>query len=145
MVASTACPKETDMALKTFLEAKKAYKEALKDATGEVQKTLQALIPPGYALYWTQGTPSFNDGDPCTFSQGDAYLVKLPAEMADLSDLGHGYEPDEWEDVVDEDWPKNLSTAWSAVDDDLAEAAFGDNVRVILTATEACIDDYNRY
>lgn len=143
MEASTACPKETDMALKTFLEAKKAYKKALKDATGEVQKTLQALIPPGYALYWTQGTPSFNDGDPCTFSQGDAYYVKLPDDLTELSDLGHGYEPEEA--VVDEDWPGDLSTAWREMSDDLAEAAFGDNVRVILTATEACIDDYNRY
>jgi hypothetical protein len=53
-----------------------ARMEALKDAFGEILKDyieasftqLQQQAPEIQRVSWTQGTPSFNDGEPCYFS-----------------------------------------------------------------------------
>ena len=135
------------MALKTFLEAKRKYHAEMKAASKTLQAELQALIPEGYAVYWTQGTPSFNDGDPCVFSQGECYYVKLPDDLKRLKDLGGGYEPDAETLEMDgdlDDLFKDFEAAWSDVDDDIAEATWGDNVRVILTRDQSDVTDYYR-
>jgi hypothetical protein len=70
------------MALKTMIdklnEAKKAYDEQLKnlgaDLSKQVAEHLAPHIPPGYSIRWTQYTPYFNDGEPCTFGVYDLYL-----------------------------------------------------------------------
>lgn len=71
------------MALQTMIEnlnkAKQAYETQLAaigaDAQKAVAEFLAPNIPPGYALWWTQYTPYFNDGEACTFGVGDVYLV----------------------------------------------------------------------
>jgi hypothetical protein len=84
------------MALKTMIEKlnaqRTAYEDTLKAASkggGEgVGAFLGALIPPGHALEWTQGTPSFNDGDACKFSVHEPNLIKFgePFESEDYDD-----------------------------------------------------------
>lgn len=71
------------MALATMIEklnaAKKAYEDQLasigKDAQKAVAEFLVPHMPAGFALFWTQYTPYFNDGETCTFSVHDVYLV----------------------------------------------------------------------
>lgn len=130
------------MALKTFLGAKRKYHAEMKAASKTLEAELQALIPEGYAVYWTQGTPSFSDGDPCVFSQGECFYVKLPDDLAALDDLGDGYEPDVAQEDVDLTLFTKFEHVWSDVSDDIAEATWGDNVRVILTRDQSDVTDY---
>lgn len=90
------------MALKTMIEklqkSRAVYNEDLakfgEDAQTEFGEILGPLIPPGWALQWTQGTPGFNDGEPCTFSAHEPKLVRAPRdeddEDADDSDENGG-------------------------------------------------------
>jgi hypothetical protein len=84
--------------LKKLADARAKYEAALEQFGEKTQKELGELlgplIPPGWALKWTQGTPSFNDGEPCTFSVHDPYLVKVTTV---------GDEDEEDEDVDQED------------------------------------------
>lgn len=71
------------MALQTMIDklntAKKTYDAQLKEIADqgkeEIGRHLAPLIPPGWALFWTQYTPYFNDGDACHFSVRDVYLI----------------------------------------------------------------------
>jgi hypothetical protein len=68
------------MALQTFVDKIKAarakYDEALKSlGAKQIAKALGEVIPEGFALSFAGGTPSFNDGDACTFSMYGCYLV----------------------------------------------------------------------
>lgn len=79
------------MALKTIIDnintKRREYDEALaqmgKDVAAEIAAELAPLIPPGYALRWTQYTPHFNDGSPCYFSVHEPYLVRDKREKDD--------------------------------------------------------------
>jgi len=66
-------------ALKNLRDARKEYQKQLKNVgkTGAkgIAEQLAEFLPPGWALKWTQYTPYFNDGDACTFSVHDAFLV----------------------------------------------------------------------
>lgn len=65
-------------ALKKIQTARKNYDSALS-ALGRkaLAKELGALIPKGYAIAWTQYTPGFNDGDPCTFTLDDPSIASI--------------------------------------------------------------------
>lgn len=71
------------MALATMIKklntVKKKYdalmKEAEKSAAKEIGEMFKGVLPKGYAISWTQYTPYFNDGEPCTFSVKDAYVI----------------------------------------------------------------------
>lgn len=99
------------MALKTALEriakARKAYNDEVKKLGRKgVSQGLGELIPEGYVLAWTQGTPSFNDGDPCTFSMHSIKLVpaKAPPEPEpDTTGVDPGPEGETVEDDVSDD------------------------------------------
>lgn len=105
------------MALKTHIKriaaAKAEYDAELakvgKKAGKELAKLLGPLIPPGFVLEWTQYTPSFNDGDPCTFRVGYPMLKRQDAEEVeeddDLEDGEYLPEDDDGEvtDIVEGD------------------------------------------
>ncbi len=113
--------------IKKLTEARKAYDDQLKalgkGVAKEIATYLAENIPPGYALKWTQGTPSFNDGEPCTFSVRDPALVKLtPAggndededqDEGEGMDLGTALErygmPDEQVSYERQDYSKPIS------------------------------------
>ncbi len=76
------------MALKTMIEnlnkARESYEKQLaavgKNAQKAVAEFLAPLIPPGHGVRWNQYTPYFNDGESCTFSVNEPYLVRLGDE-----------------------------------------------------------------
>lgn len=89
------------MALKTLIDnintKRSEYEAALaqlgKDVAKEIAAELAPMVPPGYALRWTQYTPHFNDGSPCTFGVNETYLVRdrrKTAEEQEANDEGSG-------------------------------------------------------
>jgi hypothetical protein len=72
-----------------------------KELESTLVKTLQEFIaesPEIVALGWYQYTPSFNDGDACTFTLGDVHVRLAPAE-------GEKYEDEDSEDGLEgEGW-----------------------------------------
>lgn len=159
------------MALKTMIEnlnkARKAYEGQLaelgKNAQKAVAEFLAPLIPPGYAVKWTQYTPYFNDGDACTFSVHAPYIVSVDDEDSEGFGLAEAVEkygkPDEERSYERRDWATNktvtktytvhgfpkidgwtkakmkqLDDAWDELPEDLLESAFGDHVEAIVRA-----------
>lgn len=95
-------------ALRKIKDAREAYHAALEENGGEAGANklaahLGAFVPAGYVLRWTQGTPSFNDGEPCTFSVGDAHLAPMPTARSDGedSDVEDANEPEEAPNLED--------------------------------------------
>lgn len=86
------------MALQSTIDklnaARKAYDDQLKalgkDLGAEVAAHLGAHLPDGFVLEWRQGTPSFNDGEPCRFRVNDAYVYRPQLDET-------GEDPDEYE------------------------------------------------
>lgn len=98
-------------ALKKIQTARKNYDSALS-ALGRkaLAKELGALIPKGYAIAWTQYTPGFNDGDPCTFTMDDPSIAPIkqtvevePLEEEDEDVIVEASEPTETGDVASPD------------------------------------------
>lgn len=77
--------------------AKQAYQDTLTriKESGGIKDMFKAFFennPEIKAVGWTQGTPSFNDGDPCVFS---VYEVQYSKEEVDPEDGVHENEDDE--------------------------------------------------
>lgn len=68
--------------LKRLLAAKAEYDSAIaasgRSALIELATDLFDAVPALRAIYWTQFTPSYNDGDPCYFSIGEVQFRALP-------------------------------------------------------------------
>ena len=158
------------MALKTMIEnlnaARKAYDEQLAalgaEAAKAVAEFLGQRIPAGFKLEWTQYTPYFNDGEPCTFSVHTPYLYKPEgdeehrwAEEYDTSiELGcKNYGKDytysdgyvsKARELIDgisiEDFDA-LSAAWDELPEDMLLKAFGDHTKVIVESGGAYTND----
>lgn len=79
------------MALQTMIDklnkARHEYESTLAELGKAAQKAvgefLGTLIPPGFALQWKQYTRYYNDGDPCTFSVREPYLVRVGGDDED--------------------------------------------------------------
>jgi hypothetical protein len=88
---------------------------SLKQVRSGAKKAVVSLVtsfleshPEVAALRWSQYTPSFNDGDPCTFTMNDIELSLKPEETdaTDTSDeesQGEGADEEE-QDEDDEDY-----------------------------------------
>lgn len=66
--------------------------EARKTAQDKIPEYLKGIMPAHekvIAIGWTQYTPYFNDGDPCTFSIGDPFYV---LKGQDLTESMNSYE-----------------------------------------------------
>lgn len=70
---------------------RKEYKEAAQLAFTDATKQVFEGIPNLQAIKWRQYTPYFNDGDACTFSVHDSYVLLDGAEE-DSGDYGDGFE-----------------------------------------------------
>lgn len=156
------------MALKTMIAelnaARKAYEDRLTSLGDDLQKAIGEFlaphIPPGFAAHWTQYTPYFNDGEPCTFSVNEFFLSRVPDE--------EDWEPERWDgDVSPSDMygeadrevtktnfrgepytytqrgrpevegaPKDqvqaLARAWAELPEDMLLRAFDDHVQVVV-------------
>ena len=106
-------------------------------------------------VYWTQGTPSWCDGDPCTFSVNDSYFNYDESDDAsqygDDQDQAIGayhpqwaFESSSYRDAIDLGWePEQVEEFcrlargfydWTQAHKDFLADAFGDPVSVIIRA-----------
>jgi hypothetical protein len=68
-------------ALKQEMEQlKSSFGDKISDFVLDSFKTLREQAPEITRIYWTQGTPSFNDGEPCYFSVHDPEFYLEDAE-----------------------------------------------------------------
>lgn len=155
------------MALATALEKLKKkreeYDDALKEITREkIAQHLGPLIPENRRLVFQTWIPSFNDGDPCTFTLGgvalaplitDAYGSEEAPNYEDVGDTdGSGAFTLEWGEPSTEELHEagitkkayvDLKRAWKALPEYAIEQAFGADVIVAIKPDGTfLIDDY---
>lgn len=135
---------------------REGMKENRAKVVFEVLKPLFEKHPEVEAISWHQYTPSFNDGDPCTFGSYHEYpQVKLRGgpdldllhveDDEDYNDDYDGEDEAEFEelDPYTSSFGKALSEAFS---DDDTYAMFGDDVEVFVSSTgEVTTDEYHDY
>ncbi len=92
-------------AQKTIEETRKALSEQLKQQTAVLFKEFFAAHPAVKSIAWTQYTPYFNDGDPCTFRVGEVQLRfgAVPKAVPKVVTESDEVEEIDEEDVEDED------------------------------------------
>jgi hypothetical protein len=105
------------------------------------------------AIRWTQYTPHFNDGEPCTFrcNNEDVDVKFLPKAKDDAASADDDSDDDGFTSYYGDDNPalSSFLEKVCAVPDEMYEAAFGDGVRVTVTrdpesgAVTIEVDDYD--
>lgn len=123
-------------------EARNNMKKTGRDALAEAFKEFFNLNPDITALKWSQYTPYFNDGDPCTFRRHE---MEIQSPLArDKYSEKNGQEPDTeafYDDYcLTEESQRELTSSLKSLgeledilDDELMETVFGDGVTVIAT------------
>jgi hypothetical protein len=104
--------------------AREVMKDTLKEALAEGLAAFFAEHPDEKAVAWTQYTPSFNDGDPCTFQ---------------LNEYGGPTDDDD----SDDDEVQNHKDACDILrdfDEDSMELAFGDGYSVYVKRATTAAD-----
>jgi hypothetical protein len=115
-------------------EMKTFAKTQGKAAIGAAFRSFFEKYPEVDHIQWTQYTPHFNDGDPCTFRVNDYDMLR----DADGDEIC-GYGSDGREKEISEAFKE----IWGSIDEDLLEACFGDGVEVTITADNVTVDDYD--
>lgn len=136
-------------------EFEKTKKEISDKFEGEVTKVVNSLFEKHSDLYgirWTQGTPSFNDGEPCTFNVHDLEFftcdqykeIKKDSEISDDDVLN-----EDWEEVSykpDNELEKDLKKLQDLLQDlsDFCEGVFGNGAEItyIRDKEEPIIGDF---
>jgi len=122
------------------------------------------------AISWTQYIPSFNDGDPCTFTISEPFVTTSDAASLDSSDWEYSTpeEEDDWDYAetftAEEKWlwdePKvdgqvqripnpdinqDLKDIVSFINnnEDLMEKLFGSYCRIIVTPEKILVEEYD--
>jgi hypothetical protein len=115
---------------KQIEDLKKESKTVAKAYLLDGLKDLFAKFPEVGGVTWTQGTPSFNDGDPCTFSSGHKYpdLLALDEVDVDLEELEDMEDRTEVSQEAQDAFPAFLGE----IHDDDMELIFGDGFRVTI-------------
>jgi predicted nuclease of predicted toxin-antitoxin system len=112
--------------------ARQKVRTAGKAAVAALFKSFFAEYPKVKAVGWEQYAPHFNDGDPCVFRVHEPYLS---TEDADFSEVSHLYGEAGFKESYELDGP--LRTALNRIDaslnEEILEAAFGDDAMVIAT------------
>ncbi len=130
------------MNISEIMNKKKEY-EALLSEMGEKAlkdefKKFFDANPTVDALRWTQYTPYFNDGDPCTFRMGDWTYRNAGDEDGD-EDLEDGFQY-----VPYGKHPINEAlSSIDAVDNDVFQMVFGDHVEITATRDGFTVDEYH--
>lgn len=128
-------------------KAAKLVKDVAIPAFKEAFSELFAAHPDLVAVRWEQYTPYFNDGEPCHFGVNSPY-VKMKDTEEDAGDYEDGFEYVSTWSL--EDKPESLRNAYKAVDElfklldnDTAEAAFGDHSQITATRDGFTVDECN--
>lgn len=132
-----------------YSERRKAIEEQKKASADSARKELRRLLDEAFAAYpklqavrWTQYTPYFNDGDPCTFNVHDSY-VKFDDTPEDGGDYGDGFEyyygdenPEKYAAA------KAVRLALGTISEDDMLAVFGDHAKITATRDGFTCDDH---
>lgn len=132
-----------------------ALKESKKLFAG-YSKQLFDRYPFVTAVGWTQYTPYFNDGDPCTFRSNASYPAFRSIGDVRNEDL---YEYDDFPHESSEFWnskgkygdkdpsyieaEEEFTRFLSQFDNDIYEQMFGDHVQCTLTAEGVEVEEYD--
>lgn len=149
--------------IERLTELRKETEELRKTLKKDRNKILFELLNPLFekhpeveAISWYQYTPSFNDGDPCSFGSYHNY-PKIKLRGGPDLDLLHVEDDEDYDDDYnDEDeaefeelepYTSSFGNALSeAFSDDDTEAMFGDGVEVFVSSTgEVTTDEYQSY
>ena len=137
---------------KEALEAAKGImRQTAKDAFAEQSKPLFEKYPSIVSISWTQYTPHFNDGEPCTFGCENDYPSVKFANQPDEDDSRWGNEVGAWDIKRDReagrtelaDTKQAILDFVLAFDNDTYEEMFGDGVRVVVTANGVDTEEYD--
>lgn len=127
--------------LKKVEDARNEVAERAKGAVASLFRMFFMKHPEVKAIGWTQYTPYFNDGEACVFGVHSFYLTLKSADFENVSDF--------WSDAYEfTDSPKDkalkaaLDNLTRLVNEDIFEAAFGDNAMVIATPKGFHISHY---
>jgi hypothetical protein len=119
-----------------YQKARKEIKRLHKEASGLAKTTLLEGLdklfkkhPEVGGVTWTQYTPSFNDGDPCTFRSNHCYADLLGTEEVDCDDEDEDSRIGQ--DITEE--ARDVFEEFLAqFEDEDMETLFGDGVRVTI-------------
>lgn len=147
--------------METLNNLLQTFKNILKQAQDEFKKALPTLFNPIFevsdqikAIGWTQGTPSFNDGEPCEFgvydlhfydengTDGDSYCSYIQEDNI----LSFGYGDKEVSIKVTDEQKESINKAintFCSIPNDIFLSAFGNGAEVIVWRDgEVVVDDY---
>jgi hypothetical protein len=146
----------------TLIQEHRALKQRFQtDAQTLFKKITQEFFvsnPGVTAFVWTQYLPSFNDGDPCTFTVGEIVFTNAPAqELANVSSYGEYEGEDDNVQVFGSWYLKNHPIAGVNLEqveliesfvnnsdmESVLEEMFGCNVRITATAAGFDVEDYD--
>lgn len=108
-------------------------KEISKQAKGAIYKAFQPFfdkIEGLESVYWTQYTPSWNDGDPCYFGRNDICVMINDEELDGHDDIGN------------EDFGEALKILES-LPEHWFEEIFGNDAKVTITKDGIEVEDYD--
>lgn len=138
------------MDLSTFKSEQKKLSEVVqrhgKQALADEFKAFFERHPNVDAVRWTQYTPHFNDGDPCTFDRhefecrGEFTDALIVAKQMDDDGFYASWDAEkggEYDKILDE-----LSETFSDTND-VFRVAFGDGVQVTATRKGFTVNDYD--
>lgn len=144
-------------------ELQAQYHKALADIKEadflELFRPMFEQFPQIVAVGWKQYTPSFNDGDPCTFRMGDIYGFmansgcdedgEVDESLVMTAEKAHGLSGRELETNSDyeamqavEGLEKVFCDLTGQISADLAERVFGDGVCIIISKDKITTRDY---
>ena len=143
---------------KTLIDFRKDMTEKSKKIFHDYLKAYFEAYPKVNAIYWTQYTPYFNDGDTCEFGIHDVFVRYGFDEQSE-----HGRNsPDEDTTFWDDDLPENLAKLdWQDQDklldpvkkpinklihglgDDVMEGLFGDHASIYANRYGVFVEEYD--
>lgn len=96
MTSQTNIEQTIDQLAEELTALKKEFQEKSKETLKEIFKLFFQNNPQVKAVVWSQYTPYFNDGDPCTFSVYDIeYFLEEPFDYYEGFSSGSWYKPAE--------------------------------------------------
>lgn len=130
--------------------AKAQYELKAREAFGHVFKDFLAKHPAVKAIYWTQYTPYFNDGDECMFSINEIDFLDVdPTECDDIADVHDWQWRYDHAAMSYKDDPYNIASSARSLEtfmvenDTVLQEIFGDHVSVLITSSgEAIVNEY---
>ncbi len=124
-----------------------------KDGATLIAKAFQEVLVdcPDGVVFWRQGTPSFNDGDPCRFTVHDLWICPNDPDLDYGEDVaidgvtGRRYDDESDEDIYATSEQQNkLYEVWSLFDSFILENSFGES-KVTISVDSVSVEEFDRY